>query len=418
MYETPSDVIRMARDIAGKDADQETCDWTAQHITSNNEAVQQGRHDTIYYPGSGRDSIRALIAYDACHLIAVEYNKDYTIPLEDFGDFNIQELATNDPTRRELVFTYNGIERRITEIVGDARLVDPGKIAGRKPDILHIYTPTMGPDDKLGDRAVLSSIVSGITEENYRLIVEGGFFIFNDASISNSPAWTHANKELATLYGLDEIRTVKRNPYTRMLTLKFPNTEMGYIYKKREEVSSEIFAAADEARSLMMMYDYIIGSLRHGETARIFQDPLDDYVANIQELLDGERAQADVVVEECEAAGIPQEECIRFREALEQDVTERLDAIFISYGEFLAVLGDKKSGPVHEEDLKQFGFECLDLPEQASDYQNSRWPFAMRFLQTRRVGDEGYELWWDSEGEKTQRLLSDMKKMSSIRLSS
>lgn len=415
MYETPSDIIRIARDIAGKDADQEQRDWVAQHIESNTEAVQSGKHDIIYYPGSGRDAIRALVAYDARHVIAVEYYKDYTTPLEDFKDFNIRELPTGDENRREFVFDYNGAERRITEIVGDARLVDPKEIAGRRPDILHIYTPSMGPYDDLGDKAVLSKISSDLSEENYRMIEVGGFFIFDESSISVSSCWTRADKELAALYGLEELRTVKRNPYRRFnFTMTVPDKEKGYIYKKNEEISQEVFMAAQDARGLMYLQDYVLGCLREGEPERIFFEPRDDYAPDVRELFHGILTQADEVVSACVTAGIPREKCTRFRKAFEDDLLDRLAEIFLSYKEFLAVVGDKKTGPVTEEELKPYGFVCFSVPEDAHSYSNAQWPFATHFLSDRKLSDEHYELWWDSDSSEAQDLLSIMKKMSLI----
>ncbi len=43
-----------------------------ENIISIRWAVGRGNHSTLYYPGHGRDLLRAAIAYDASHIVGVD----------------------------------------------------------------------------------------------------------------------------------------------------------------------------------------------------------------------------------------------------------------------------------------------------------------------------------------------------------
>src|SRR3989338_10975333 len=68
----PRIIIEVTKLISGIDASESKLEWVKQNIQSIHEGVKTGRHDTVYYPASGRDILRPLVAYDANKLILID----------------------------------------------------------------------------------------------------------------------------------------------------------------------------------------------------------------------------------------------------------------------------------------------------------------------------------------------------------
>ncbi len=341
--EVESEQSRAVRVIVGEEGEQDVLDWTERHIASSQEAVKNGRHDTIYYPGSGADLVRPLIAYDASHIIAVDLYR-YTDLIDRYKELNLQELPSDRDDRQEFVFSYGGVQRRITHIIGDARMVNPEEILGRKPDILHFYYPTGGSMlEEAGPTAYLSAIQSSMSEENYRAVPDDGFFIFDEAPVIVFEGWDETSESVATLFGLRELRPVKRHPYT-IMTSSHPSRDeiaqqdkRGFIYQKLHTVTPEQFKAAQEAKMLVYNTAYFnIGYLKAGMIEKVFPDSRDHRETLKRYLVEVSDAM-DAVARKCVDVGIASEHAEGFQKSFQKNLYDQLEKSLASYPEFAGV---------------------------------------------------------------------------------
>lgn len=140
--------------IAGDEPDKIDLTWVEENITSIQNAVSSGKHDKLFYPASGTDILRTLIAYDVTEVVAVDPGSDL-IPriMEQFDKAKIPLSITKvDDVTDELSCIVGGKQRKITFKRADARLIidklEPGSV-----DVLHVFLPT-GADTEVTEDEV------------------------------------------------------------------------------------------------------------------------------------------------------------------------------------------------------------------------------------------------------------------------
>ncbi len=259
-----ADLSKVVDLVAGKNADGSKRDWVEDNIISIREKVKGSKHSTIYYPASGRDLIRPLFAFDADHLIAVDNDPQLSGETEkqlkemgiSFSSSHSEDLKTSDTT-----FELGGKKRRITQICKDARYVRLSDLGLEQVDILHIYAPSGADEDiteedlylqekygrnwrfknfdeatrvemkenpyapkvdpQTGKYKVLGPKVNkSLTQANYQLVNEGGFFIFGEMELS----YYDLPRSLLDLMGLENSKITRRHPWT-ILTTFHPKAE-------------------------------------------------------------------------------------------------------------------------------------------------------------------------------------------------
>jgi hypothetical protein len=259
-----------------------------QNILTTREAVKDGKHSTIFNPGSWKDILRALSAYDADHLIVAEtadpVQGEAARQLDLLG-VKYEATVSEDKKTTVINFEMEGRARTITERNEDARLVakEIGNI-----DVLHIYNPTgantplnvlqlwalkkynVPPHESMVERyrndpdapkpkpgtdeyeIVSSGIQKHLIEDLYNQVNEGGFFVFNEShlSINYSRASEHTPKSLYELIGIEEKQTISRHPSTIVTSGKDWDKKTGFIYKKERTVEWAVMEAAEDAIDL------------------------------------------------------------------------------------------------------------------------------------------------------------------------
>lgn len=204
--------------IAGDGASEARINWVKKNIESIQAAVQKGKHKSGYYPASGYDGLRVLVAYDLERLVTSDSDRNLIGQTEEMLRLLGIEPKTNDisfndkgeATAREVAFELFGQQRTITEFYADAKGVDLKSVRGfedGKADILHVYLAT-GADEFEGQ---------GLNENNYGLVKEGGFFCFEENPFGTGFAGDFEPLIPSSLYGifgLEKLEIIRRHPAT------------------------------------------------------------------------------------------------------------------------------------------------------------------------------------------------------------
>lgn len=227
----------------------EVC-WIAGNIHTIKNAIHrvltgQGSEQTMYYPASGNDIIRPLLAYNVGHLIAVDtqaaiFDKLKTT-LDNLGISH--EESEEEETIKHLNFELGGQVRKVTYIKGDAGQFSLSTVGLNEVNILHVYKP-------------VGSVSISLNSSNYPMVKDGGFFCFEENRL--------VPLNVPTLYeiaGLEGIKIVRRNPLT--VTTNFgPSKDdipylsrEGFIYHKVSSVEPKIIQILDEVSKTFYDYD-------------------------------------------------------------------------------------------------------------------------------------------------------------------
>lgn len=240
---------KLAGIIAGENASEAKINWVRKNIETTRETVQQGKHETGYYPASGHnDGLRALVAYDLDNLVTCDFQPSSTeerliaLGLKQGIDFN--SVGFNE--RKEITFNLFGRQRKITEFYKDLKGFDLKTVRGfedGKVDVLIINLPTGAPID------------TNLTENNYEGVKEGGFFCFGEHPLGGSFG---ADKKItipASLYerfGLEKLAITNRHPHT-IETWRPPDEpepqapKQGFILHKTKDIDTKLAAEAENA---------------------------------------------------------------------------------------------------------------------------------------------------------------------------
>lgn len=282
--------------------------WRRENIESINEAVQDGLHETAYYPACGRDILRVVGSYDLAHLVAVD-SYDFEGFQEQLDQLGIVPTLTDLPNSSgtEYIFELGGKERKVTLVVGDAREISLADFGLNKVDVWHVYLPTGAdediteqevylrglygdrwysklfdaearqamdddpnapePDDETGHYKIVSrKIDKNLTASNICNVNVGGFLVLNERS------WQAIEESsvLDEIAGLKKIPITTRHPFD-VLTSLYPTPEelneidrRGCIYQKTKEVSPEVIGTLEEVRELSYWSYYWLDMFESG----------------------------------------------------------------------------------------------------------------------------------------------------------
>ncbi len=247
-----------AKLAAGDKADPATIQRITDNILSINKAVRQGRHQTLYYPASGRDVVRVLLAYDVEHLLAVDTEDPKTEEsLKRLGiKVKVSEQSRLGRLEKILRFNLAGKKRQITQIVGDARGVQVRNYLGSETaDIVHIRRPT-GADQDISAGELyavqqalhpaevvpvpadpdltLPGIRWHLAQPVYDLVSPGGFIVLNEGTLAiNYGIETDLSQKIELPQKLLEILKLKE--FKIVPHVKTLGNE-GVIYQKLEQI--------------------------------------------------------------------------------------------------------------------------------------------------------------------------------------
>ncbi len=420
--------------ITGDKANAAEKEWVEANIASIREAVQQGRHSTLYYPASGRDILRPLVAFDADHLIAVDSSKQVIGEAEK----QVRELGiepkveiSEDGKRREITFELDGRQRRITEVQYDVRLVNPTSFGLEQIDILHIYLPTGAtqaitedeiylkekygdegysmkyqpevreeirkdptapkPDPKTGNyKAVFAGMDDQLSPINYQMVAEGGFFVFGENRLGG-----HVMPPvLLEIIGLEEKQITARHPFTILTSFFRKPSELatmdrtGYIYQKAKTVDLEAIATFNDAvlNNFGTYYGFMEFERGNWWGLGLSQEEgMDVHVAvmkNYTELQEEVSGLGQRFVE----AGVEESLVDRFKEASLEGYRTKVLTLQQQLAELLQAYGEMSvkynAGEVNNQQVIEFMGIVFDKDERGNttEVKNTKWPLASQLL--------------------------------------
>ncbi|MGB2661123.1 MAG: hypothetical protein WBD04_01925, partial [Candidatus Omnitrophota bacterium] len=214
-------------------------EWAEQNMLSIYRAVRSAegaRHTTLYYPASGSDVLRPLLAYDAEHLIAVD-DESVAIGIikDDLDKMGVRYSLEVKGNINVFYFEMGGKPRKITFIIDDARNVDPNEYAPEGIDVYHVYFP-------------MEAVSTSFSAENLRLIPIGGFLSLDERRVFYEPV----PERILNMLGLQEFEVVGRHPSSISGTTRMHGTYEGdkrrFIYRKIKDFPE---AGFDEVYSLL-----------------------------------------------------------------------------------------------------------------------------------------------------------------------
>ncbi|HNV86810.1 MAG TPA: hypothetical protein PKL97_07620 [Candidatus Omnitrophota bacterium] len=280
------------------------------NIHSIRDAIQSGRHETVYYPACGRDVGRVMLAYDPTHLILGDSDE---IALDDFlssdlgitpSDYLEDTTQTERPkgyedqygrktyTVRTIRFMFDGKERTITFVRGDLRKIDMSPYHHNAVDVAHIYLPT--------------AAVYGQVPMLYDIVREGGFCVENELAFAGN---SHSSLPAAffELTGLREVRISGREDRTAQsgTTGEGLGAFRYAVYQKTRDLTPEQWRAATEILSTAGSFINKSGlkaTPRNGISyLTLGEESVSDFAENLREIA-GQLRQFGVSQEQIEEA--------------------------------------------------------------------------------------------------------------------
>lgn len=245
--------------------------WMEENVSSIQAVMSSGQHRSLFYPACGKDTWRAMRAYDADELWVVdsapEFAEEITQQMRLFGDpitIEVPEIGTITSVSRMV----NGRQRTVNAINGDARRLPGSGLMPSQVDVLHIYLPTGADNDLVDDDGeTFPAIVSDLNPYNYRLVSEGGFFVLGERRLFDMEL-----PVLLGIAGLREHQITRRHPYS-VMTSWYPEhrdlanlDRTGYIYQKQRTVDEGLIVLAKEAGRLLWWQATDFEAYREGRT--------------------------------------------------------------------------------------------------------------------------------------------------------
>jgi hypothetical protein len=359
--------------ISGKESSEFDIEWVQENITSIQEAVKNGKHEVMFYPASGRDLLRVILAYDLYHLIVVDIDEyhaeEMASQLKEVG-IPYKTIPLKDRKGKEIVFTIDGKDRKVTHIIGDARTNNLQTFGLEQVDILHVYLPT-GADSavkadeaylqaKYGDEwymkqwddearslmnadpdapkpnptsneydIVIPAVNNDIDSTNYQTVREGGFFVFGERRLQR----TQTLPSLYRIAGLKEYQITRRHPFT-VLTALYPNKDElkemnrnGYIYQKECSVNPEIIDILNEIFMTQYWTEYSFFEFERGSFVYvgIEDDQPIDVVSAIQAHYQDLKNSVTEYARRLHSAGVSSDDANDFQQEMLLAYREKID---------------------------------------------------------------------------------------------
>lgn len=220
--------------------------------------TQRGQTETLYYPASGLDILRPLIAYNTTRLILIDSMNNYHQTVKSvLSKTGIQYDESTEGNKLTLTFNFLGKNRTIEVIEGDARKYSLSDFNLPSVDVLHIFLPT-GADQPLeADGQEYPAIKSFLTWDSYQLVTEEGFFIFQEHPLSDD----EVTEDLLKHFGLEPLGIKRRPPSSITTGIQQnsdddPSSQEGVIYKKVSEISEDAFNMLNSAIDLSFEFTW------------------------------------------------------------------------------------------------------------------------------------------------------------------
>lgn len=252
------------------------------NIKSIASKTDSGTTETLYYPASGLDILRPLIAYNTTTLILIDSMNDYHQTVKTvLTNNNIEFQESTNGNQLTLTFYFLDKSRTINVIEGDARRYPPSYFNLETVDVLHVFLPT-GADQPLeADGQGYPAITSFLTWDLYKLVTEGGFLIFQEHPLSND----EVTEDLLWQFGLEPVEITRRPPGSITTGIQQnsdddPSSQEGVIYKKTRCITEAAFEVLDSA--IKLSFDFCWHALK------ISTEQLKCALLSIYEVPDGE----------------------------------------------------------------------------------------------------------------------------------
>lgn len=397
--------LKKVTDVLLKDkVDDQAINWRRDNILSIRECMKNGSHKTIYYPACGHDILRPLIAYDADHLVAIDFEKEdkeqfLLKQIKDSGLlYNVKEHKEDKTT--EISFFLDGRQRKITLACKDARLLLPNEFGMEKVDVLHLYLPT-GADISINDSHIVSEETKKDIEQipdekkelylnnkverhlswtNYSMVNIDGFMVFDEESFNRYSV----PKSLQHIIGLKEWRITSRYPkdistfhFDLQDTINDPNSKIGYIYQKTKDIDRDLFDACQETLIDISWIFYELEQIRAGQFEMLvnrdenqefdFVDLINTNYANSLKIIDEIIKKFDTFVIEKQLLIDLKNELIDYYKIFVRDIrAEFYETIAIYHEQTEQYLNNKLS----EEEL----YDSLSLKFEHNRFESNKWP--------------------------------------------
>jgi hypothetical protein len=324
--------------------------WAADNIHSINEAVQNGRHDTLWYPASGVDVLRAAFAYDVLEAVGIDdqYTIDNLRSKLAQGGFEY-DIVTDDAEKFVVKIKDGNKTRQITVLNADARLVSPQDAGMQQVDILHVYLPTGATEPiKEFDRNTGETVEIGvpvqaeISSRNLSLVKEGGFLCFGEKGLGPEPI----PESLLKILGLERHSITRRHPHT-VTTSFYPSEEelrsmsrMGTIYQKVSTVPAELGDLGLETLMTMFWQTYPLAEFSRGKIE--FLGLTEDTITSqkISDVINEWRVYRNEAILELTKAGVNMELLVELEREMEKFVMDEFKRVQANMREFLYEFGE------------------------------------------------------------------------------
>lgn len=426
------ELTKVVRAVAGEEQDQQKLSWVEQNITSIQEVVKNGKHNTFMYPASGSDVLRPMVAYDADQLIAIDTNED-VVP-QIFNDLTsagiLYEVSEIDAITKQIEINFGGRKRSITIIGSDARVVMNG-MNGKTVDILHVYLPTGAETDqnelelylqkRYGDSwrekqydpnlqnelvddpdapktnsdtgeysVVHEGVKNQLSTTNYHIVSEGGFFVFDELRIADD-----VPDALMKIAGLAEHRITRRHPFT-ITTSMYPTPEelsqmdkVGYVYQKVRVVPDEVIDCVTEAFSNENYLGYQLMEISRGnfEYIDLENDDIDiakalsGFVADIRE-------STSEMASKMRAAGVGEDDIEVFSQEKMEHFRNRLKEVQNTYQNFISTYDSLAERISKHEITQEQAIAELGIIEFFGRHRSKKYPMSIKYL--RRGSDHDH----------------------------
>lgn len=409
------------------------------NIETIQDAVISGLHDSLYYPASGCDILRPMVAYDISQITCVDNNRDIIYGLKDqFKKAGI-ELTLIEETELSTKYSclINDKPRTINIYFKDARMMSEAEI-GKSVDIYHIYLPTGAnlpisekelylkskygekwyvheyddlsidpeapkPINQSGEHKIIYPEVSEkINYETLLLVNPGGFIVFGENSLVSLKK---ATSGLYGLFGLKEMEIVARHPYT-ITTSLYPDADeidsmsrKGYIYQKMRHLTKDEFTTLKEVIDLEWEVGYVLMEIGRGgfnyiegyqEENPTSSETKPTLIENLIAYIENVLSRVNTIKSQMIACGLPQDQVDPFIDAFYQELMNSVKQTQNEIKHFLEEFDKLYEKAVQE----QITFE--EIPDilgirmnKYGSYVCPKWPIAIEYI--KEFNKDNYE---------------------------
>jgi len=362
-----------------------------ENIFSLRRLVEKGKHDVLFDPAVGYDTVRLLLAYDPRFLIAVDANvdtlqktrKDIVALLEKVRIACQEEQKSESVT--VITFILDEKPRTVVLVNKDARDISVPHV-----DVWHSYLPTGTEQESekqrdarlegeygwiLGDESPTAheGFTGFLSWRVYSHVSEGGFIARDERGLLGDRLLPET---VADICGVREYKTPARHPFT-VLTSLYPSTlekeYEGVLVQKVKTLNEKQFLQVMEIVEALRTSFYLVDSLEAMQLY-YFKDE-EGMIQHPEDIVHGLQAELQLDLEKLLPALENDEQKI------EQAVAESLQAFQDRVREFQSSLQqffkdlEQYPAPSDEEQLRVFG-----ITEEWGTKRSRKYPFALELF--------------------------------------